>query len=155
MKKLKLLVLIFLLTSVSVFSSRSSLTETIKEDKLTPENILNYIEEIGIIHSKIVYKQAIVETGWFKSKLCVKHNNLFGMHYTTKRPNKISGYIIADHGAKCAVYKHWKDSIEDYLLYQQYWIDKGKDLTDYYKFLSSIGYASNINYIKILKQIKI
>lgn len=152
----KSVLLLFLLLSVTVYAiPRESFTENINSNKLTIENIQSYMDEIGIIHSEIVIKQVILETGWLKSKLCAEHNNLFGMHFATKRPNKILGYVIADNGAKCATFDSWKDSVYDYYLYQQYWIEKGKDVSNYYKFLSSIGYSETSNYVKVLKQIKV
>ena len=135
-------------------SDRLSLSEGIT-NTLNIRNVKKYIADIGVLHSNIVIKQVVLETGWLESKLCVNHNNLFGMHYPTKRPTTATGYVIADNGAKVAVYSSWKDSVKDYLLYQQYWKSKGKDLSNYWKFLQSIGYSETSEYVKLLKQIKV
>jgi hypothetical protein len=49
-----------------------------------------------------------------------------------------------------AYYKHWHDSVVDYLYYQKYYYN-GEE--DYYLFLSRMGYASNKGYIDTVKMV--
>ena len=105
-------------------------TKSVKEGL---EEALEYYE---VYHPDIVYAQAILETGNFKSDLCINGNNLFGL------------YNSQDN--KYYTYGHWSESIEDYIKLVQYKYDPSES---YYKFLSDIGYAKDPNYIKKLKEI--
>lgn len=72
-------------------------------------------EEIGTLNFKfphIVYAQAVLESGRFKSKIFLENNNLFGMKVASSRATlgkgEQSGY---------AYYDSWKESLYDYALY--------------------------------------
>lgn len=97
------------------------------------EEALSYYE---IKHPQIVYAQAVLETGHFKSDLCLNGNNLFGLY-----DSKNHRYYTFDH---------WTESVVAYLDYVQY---RYKPPNDYYKFLSDIRYAKDPNYINKLKGI--
>lgn len=104
--------------------------------KSPQDGLMEALEYYGVKHPHIVYAQAILETGHFKSDLCLNNNNLFGLY--NSRENK---YYVFDH---------WTESVMAYLNYIQY---KYKPPNDYYKFLSDIGYAEDPNYINKLKGI--
>ena len=104
--------------------------------KSPQDGLMEALEYYGVKHPQIVYAQAILETGHFKSDLCLNNNNLFGLY--NSRENK---YYVFDH---------WAESVMAYLNYIQY---KYKPPNDYYKFLSDIGYAEDPNYINKLKRI--
>lgn len=104
--------------------------------KSPQDGLIEALEYYGVKHPHIVYAQAILETGHFKSDLCLNNNNLFGLY--NSRENK---YYVFDH---------WTESVMAYLNYIQY---KYKPPNDYYKFLSDIGYAEDPNYINKLKGI--
>ena len=57
------------------------------------------MEHFGIYEPHIVYAQAVLETGHFKSALA-KHGNLFGIYDSRKKAYKHYG--------------HWIESVEDY-----------------------------------------
>lgn len=90
----------------------------------------------GVHHPEIVYAQAVLETGNFKSDLCINGNNLFGLY--NSRDNEYYTYT------------HWSESVKDYVDFIQY---KYKPPNNYYKFLSDIGYAEDPNYVNKLKKI--
>jgi len=98
---------------------------------------------------EIVFKQAILETGKFQSKLFIEGNNLFGMKTAKQRKTTAMGEIY-DH----ARYDHWIDSIKDYKLFQEYYEAAGYRLNNYTLFLHCIGYATDQNYINKLKAFK-
>ena len=106
------------------------LSENPKKDLI---EVLNYYE---IEHPEIVYAQAVLETGNFKSRVCKEYNNLFGL-YNSKTKN----YYKFDH---------WSESVVAYHNFIQYRYNL-KD--DYYEFLSTIGYAEDPKYIDKLKEI--
>jgi hypothetical protein len=99
------------------------------------DSVFNYICATGIKHPNIVMKQAIVETGWFKTKFLMSRNNLFGF--------RSKNYLK---------FNNWKESVE----YYKKWQDKRytNPNEDYYKFLVRIKYATTNVYTSYLKKIK-
>lgn len=61
------------------------------------EGLMEALEYYEIHHKEIVYAQAILETGHFKSGGCKKGNNLFGLR-----------------GKHYHRYKHWSESVKAY-----------------------------------------
>lgn len=104
--------------------------------ELTLENVYKELIRQGIRQPNIVMKQVIAETRWLECKNCsMQFNNIFG--FLTKQ-----GYLrFEDWTASVAYYKKWQDAFY-----------KGGD---YYQFLTSIGYATAPNYIRLLKQIRL
>ena len=108
--------------------------DTIQVAKLTlnHENLWKILKKHKIPHADIVFQQALLETGHFTSNLSKSHNNIFGMKT----------------GKSYTRYNHWEDCIIDY----KNRISSRYKSGNYYKFLTSIGYAKNKNYTKILKR---
>lgn len=106
------------------------LSENPEEDLIA---VMGYYE---VKHPEIVYAQAILETGHFRSKVYRECNNLFGLYNS-----RTKSYYKFDH---------WSESVVAYLDFIQ---DKYKPPNDYYKFLSDIGYAEDPEYINKLKRI--
>lgn len=100
------------------------------------EDLIVVMDHYGVKHPEIVYAQAILETGHFRSKVCKEYNNLFGLWDSRNHT-----YYRFDH---------WSESVVAYLDFIQ---DKYKPPNDYYKFLSDIGYAEDPEYINKLKRI--
>ncbi len=98
-----------------------------------------YIKSVGIKNPEIVLKQAIYESGHFKSVNCKKKNNLFGFR----------SVIIYKS------FKTWQDCVD----YYKKWQDKHyKDCSeDYYRFLERINYSGykNFGYSKQLRKVRI
>ena len=118
--------------------------------EFSEENLKELLILLEVPNYEIIINQCRLETGWFKSKLFVYHNNLFGMHYPTHRETYSNKYIIADNGAKCASYVSWQLSVLDLLLYFDYYESRGYNTDDYYKFLTDVGYCEKEIYIDIL-----
>ena len=93
------------------------------------------LEYYDIHHKEIVYAQAALETGNFKSKGYTIKNNLFGIM----------------KGKKLQSFNHWTESVEAYKNKIQ---SRHKQGEDYYLFLKRIGYSTNPNYINVLKNYK-
>lgn len=107
-------------------------------DKLASTGLMDALVYYNLQHSEIVYAQAILETGHFKSKLCKEANNLFGL-YNSKDKQYYK-------------FNHWSESVVAY----KEWIQrKYRSPENYYTFLKRINYASDTNYISKLKQIEI
>ena len=99
---------------------------------------------------EIILRQIILESGWLRSGLTKRHNNLLGMKYARSRLTLASGTAMGH-----ASFNHWTDSVKDYILWKQYWEDKGYDTSDYYAFLDHVGYATAQRYIPTLKSINL
>lgn len=101
------------------------------------DSVYAYILASDIKQPEIVLKQAILETGWFTSKLLMKKNNLFAFRATKK-------YMRFDT---------WQESIDYYKRWQD---DRYKNPKEnYYSFLMRIKYARTLEYIKTLKRISL
>ena len=109
--------------------------------KSPQEGLMEALEYYGVKHPQIVYAQAILETGHFKSDLCLNSNNLFGLYNSKK-----NRYYTFDH---------WKDCVIAYkeMVQYKYKGEKEEPPNDYYKFLSDIRYAEDAQYIQKLKDI--
>lgn len=105
---------------------------------LSPEDgLMDALDYYGVQCPEIVYAQAVIESGGFKSGLAVYHGNLFGLY------NSKAGRYFR--------YSHWTESVKDYRDKVQYRWNPEKE--DYYHFLDRIGYASDSLYTKKLKNI--
>lgn len=104
--------------------------------KSPEEGLIEALDYYGVEHPDIVYAQAILETGHFRSKVYKEYNNLFGLYNS-----RTKSYYKFDH---------WSESIVAYLNFIQ---NRYKPQNDYYKFLSDIGYAEDPEYINKLKRI--
>lgn len=132
--------------TTSTQTTTTSNTITVEESpdfihKSPKEGLLEALHYYAIEHSEIVYAQAILETGWFNSDICIRKNNLFGLY-----DSKTNSYIT---------YNHWVESVLDYDKYIQskYKNQKHIYFNDYYRFLQDIGYARDSNYIHKIKSI--
>lgn len=97
------------------------------------EEALSYY---GLEHKDIVYAQAILETGNFKSKVCKENNNLFGLYNSKEK--------------RYYKFKHWTESVVAY----KEWIQKKyQSPNNYYTFLENINYAEDKEYTRLLKEI--
>lgn len=105
-----------------------------KLDTFNPQNLKIALVKYNIDHWDIAYKQSILETGWWRSRVFKKNNNLFGFYYKGK-------YLKFDN---------WLESVKYYKRWQRRKYKGG----DYYKFLKLLPYAEDPKYITKLKQIK-
>ena len=97
--------------------------------KLTIPNLYKEIIRNGILYPKIVLAQAILETGWFRSSVCLNKHNLFGL--TNPRTGKYYEF------------NHWTESVRAYYTKVQYKYKGG----NYLLWLDEIGYAEDPNYV--------
>lgn len=107
--------------------------------KTPKEHLMATLLLYNIKFPKIVYAQAILETGHFTSRNCTVNNNLFGISYK----------------GKVRKFKNWVESVKAYKNYVQYkYVAKNHSEEEYYKFLQDIGYAEDTAYVSKLKSIK-
>lgn len=130
-----ILVLLFLLIPLL---SNNYIVKTEIDIPVQPniENVYELILKHNLSHPEIVLAQSILETGWYKSDLCLQKNNLFGLYNSRKME-----YFQFDH---------WEESIIGYKEMVQY---KHRPGEDYYIFLERINYAESKDYNKTIKKI--
>jgi len=108
----KLLLGLFVLSFLSC-NAQNLDTQLTKEDSMNIKNVQMAVWSLPFKHKDIIVAQAILESGWFKSRNCVNNNNLFGMRraYTrmTTSDTTLNGY---------AHYANWRMSVIDYYLLQ-------------------------------------
>lgn len=121
----------------TTMNNKTAVVETNKSNKVTlnDKSLLNELKANGIAHPKIVLAQAKLETGNYTSKVCLTHNNLFGLR-------KSDGSYYK--------FNHWKESVKAYKDFVQY---KYQPPNNYYQFLADIGYAEDGAYIEKVKEI--
>ena len=103
----------------------------VKPKILNETNLKAELAKNKIPHANIVFAQAKLESGNFKSDLVRTHQNIFGL----KKGNRYRRY------------SHWTECVKDY----KKCISDRYDGGNYYAFLNRIGYASHPNYTGLLK----
>ena len=116
---------------------------------LTKENLWLTIKAMDIEHPDIVFAQAILETGHFKSNNCKEANNLFGM----MMPNVRETVAIGKNERGFAVYETWMHSVQDYALYQEFMMRKRKMTRSQYLNFIDRKYSESRGYAKKLRDI--
>lgn len=114
----------------------ATLKETSFYNKLPQDGLMDALIYFDIKHADIVYAQALLETGHFKSYNCLHRNNLFGLYNS-----KTKSYYT---------FNHWTESVIAYKLWIQ---NRYKEDEDYLSFLNRIGYAEEPLYNKYLMDI--
>ena len=117
----------------------STLVATAKQEVAFEDSVYQYILFLNIKHPEVVFKQAKIESGNFKSKVFKENNNIFGIKQVFKRPNTQIG-INRGYG----VYEDWKSCLLDYALLQT-WSYKNLTLEQYIKALDN-SYATDPEY---------
>ena len=108
-----------------------------KPRDLTLNNLVDVLAEVGLSNKLFVLAQALLETGYFSSRVCKEYNNLFGLYDSKNRDY----YRFA----------RWEDSVVGYRRMIQYRYKGG----NYLHFLKRIGYAEDPRYItKVAKMAK-
>lgn len=145
MKKIILLVLIIPLYT----QCQNQTSQLTIQDSLTVDSLKMMVWSLPFKHKDIVIAQAILETGWFKSKNYKVNNNLFGMKqvYTraTTADTTINGY---------SHYSNWRMSVIDYYVKQstrESYISTNRE--QYYHYLDKIYSEVGRSYSSQLKSI--
>jgi flagellum-specific peptidoglycan hydrolase FlgJ len=103
----------------------------------------------GLIFPDIVFAQAILESGNFKSKVSRENNNFFGMRLAKVRETTAIG-----QKSGYAKYNSWKESVRDYKLWQDRITKKKPNITrDQYMSLLNRIYSESSIYMSQVKLI--
>lgn len=142
--------LIYRLNQVKYISEETKaiiISESNKQNEFSPQKLKAYILELNVKFPHIVYAQARLESGNFKSEIFKTNHNLFGMKVATRRPTTNKG---EENGH--AYYDNWKESVVDYAFYQAQYLSDVKTEADYLQYLHA-SYAEAPNYVEQLVKI--
>ena len=142
-----LIIILHKINQVKIITSEMRAVIIKENDKFSKEKLKEYILELNIKFPHIVYAQAILESGNFKSNIFLENNNLFGMKVSKLRPTTNKG-----EDKNHAFYNNWKESVQDYAFYQAAYLNKIKTEDEYFQYLK-INYAENPFYVEILKKL--
>lgn len=105
------------------------------------DSISNMIIQFRILYPDIVYKQAVIESGNFKSDIFINNNNPFGMRMPQ---NRATTALYSKKGY--AYYNNIRDGVIDYALFQNY-IIRQRTRDEYLNYLQR-NYAEDSHYRK-------
>jgi hypothetical protein len=118
-----------------------------QEQEFTPEKLKAYILELNIRFPHIVYAQALLESGEFKSHIFKENNNLFGFKVAKLRPTTNLG-----ENRGHPYYSSWRDCVVDYGFYSAAYLKDIRTEDEYFQYLGQ-NYAEDPNYVSKLKKI--
>lgn len=116
-------------------------------DTFSQEALVKELKRLNVRFPEIILAQSILETGHFSSRIFIENNNLFGMKQARARSTTAVGTQLGH-----AFYDHWKQSVMDYALFQNAYMNKLRSEKSYLKYLDK-NYAEAENYDKNLLQI--
>lgn len=137
--------------SMNIFKNSNIVTirEEYRTKELTEENLQQALVDVGIQNPSWVLRQAKLESGNFKSNLCRKHNNIFGM----RKPRNRDTYSKNERRLNYASFDYWIDSVLDYHIWQS--MKPIKPGEKYGNYLRRRSYASDRLYHKKLENVKL
>lgn len=116
-------------------------------NEFSEEKLIQKINDLNFRFPHIVLAQAKLETGNFSSKSFTYANNLFGMKQAKARSTTANGTAMGH-----AQYDNWTESLYDYALFSNAYLNKIRLESQYYDYLSQ-NYAEDPSYVTKLKSI--
>ena len=148
------------IVDINIASAKRIFQEMIfKESSLTVQLLYEALVFNGIQNPEIVVKQAIVETGNFKSKIFRETNNPFGMHLASSRKSITTEFVYGDYYDgqfhKMAKFNSWYDAVLDFKYWQDFWLKEELTEEQYYVFLRTLPYAADPRYVYKVKSVEL
>ena len=113
-------------------------------NKFSQDALVEELKRLNVRFPHIVLAQAILETGYYESRIYNENNNLFGMKQARARATTALGTQLGH-----AYYNNWKESVTDYALYQAAYLNKLRTEKKYLSYLDR-NYAEAKDYDKKL-----
>ena len=134
------------LNSIKYITEETRMLVINQENEFSEVKLKEYIIGLNIKFPHIVFAQAKLESGYFKSTIFRENNNLFGMKIATRRPTTNKG-----ENRGHAVFETWKESVLDYAFYQARFLGDIKSEGEYIQYLRA-NYAEDPGYVdKVIK----
>lgn len=111
-----------------------------ENEMFSPQRFYDYLVELNVKFPDIVFAQACLESGHFKSEIFKTNHNLFGMKEARKRVKTCKGTELG-----YAYYDNWRESVLDYAFYQASYLNDIKTEAQYLDYLDR-NYAEVGNY---------
>lgn len=111
-----------------------------KKLRFTINRFKDMLIKLNVKHPDIVFAQAKLETGNFRSSVFRTNNNLFGFKVARSRPTVCIG-MISNHAA----YDNWQMSVIDYAIWQSKYCSRMSH-AEYLSYLKE-NYAEDDNYV--------
>jgi hypothetical protein len=119
------------------------------EQVFSQQALVEELKRLNVRFPEIILAQSILETGHYTSRIFEENNNLFGMKEAKARSTTALGTQLGH-----AYYNNWKESVLDYALFQNAYMNKIRKEKQYLKYLDK-NYAEATGYDKtILKVIE-
>jgi hypothetical protein len=146
---MKNLFILLLFVFSSACANKNAMPPRIPNDSISVHDVQMAIWALPFKHKDIVLAQAILETGWFKSKNFMNNNNLFGMRQPhTRMTTSDTAYDGYAH------YTNWQQSVIDYYLLQSTTETiYPRSREQYYHYLDKTYSEVGISYSSQLKDI--
>lgn len=119
-----------------------------QQNEFTEEKFIELVKDLNMKFPHIVYAQARIESGNFKSAVFKQNHNLFGMREARVRVNTAKGTNL-NH----AYYDSWKESVYDYAFYQCRYMSSASNEEQYYAALDASYAEVGGTYSKALKSL--
>lgn len=134
------------LNSIKYITEETRMLVIKQENEFSEVKLKEYIIGLNIRFPHIVFAQAKLESGYFKSTIFKENNNLFGMKIATRRPTTNKG-----ENRGHAAFDSWKESVVDYAFYQARYLGEIKTEGEYIQYLKA-NYAEDPGYVdKVIK----
>jgi len=117
------------------------------EEAFSQQALVEELKRLNVRFPEIILAQSILETGHYTSRIFEENNNLFGMKEAKARSTTALGTQLGH-----AYYNNWKESVLDYALFQNAYMNKIRKEKQYLKYLDK-NYAEAPNYDKTILQI--
>lgn len=128
-------------------TNKTEVTDTVYVNldtlSFSEENLKKVIAANDIWYPEIVFNQAKLESGNFKSDIFKENNNLFGFRVFGSWKGKEMAFKNRGH----LVFTHWTKSVEHYKMWQK----KNYNKKTYLQFLGRVGYAEDKTYLEKIK----
>lgn len=117
------------------------------EEVFSQQALVEELKRLNVRFPEIILAQSILETGHYTSRIFEENNNLFGMKEAKARSTTALGTQLGH-----AYYNNWKESVLDYALFQNAYMNKIRKEKQYLKYLDK-NYAEAADYDKTILQI--
>jgi uncharacterized FlgJ-related protein len=125
--------------------SQIIIKEQLQSNVFSRERLVEYLKELNVKYPEIVVAQSEIETGHYSSNIFKENHNLFGLKEAKLRPTTAKG-TNNNH----AFYFSWRESCQDYALFQAAYLKNVKSEDEYLQYLKQ-NYAQDSSYINKIK----
>lgn len=132
---------------VQTLSQEEKLIVIREYNEFSQERLIQKIKQLNFKFPHIILAQSYQETGHYKSGIFLECKNLFGM-----KEAKLRATLAKGTNRNHAYYDSWQESLYDYALFYNTYLNDIKTEGEYYGYLEQY-YAEDPTYVQRLKSI--